>query len=145
MTHLRGELARVALRTDPAPVSMQPGRLFADPAHTKSPYDDAGYLYYFEGHLQAVRAGRWKLRVAKDAPKQQSTPLDKPELYDLDQDPAESTNVAAEHPEVVARLMPLIERGRRVIGDGDRDGSEQRPPGVVDDPKPLTSAGARRD
>jgi arylsulfatase A-like enzyme len=112
--------------------------LFRDPANTKSPYDDAGYLYYFEGHLQAVRAGEWKLRVAKDGPKLSSTPLDKPELYNLDQDPGESKNVAAEHPEVIARLMPLIERGRRVIGDGDKDGSEQRQSGLVDDPKPLT-------
>lgn len=115
--------------------------LFGDPANTKSPYDDSGYLYYFEGHLQAVRAGQWKLRVAKDGPKLSSTPLDQPELYNLDQDPGESKNVAADHPDVIARLMPLIERGRRVIGDGDKDGTEQRKPGLVDDPKPLTKVG----
>jgi arylsulfatase A len=115
--------------------------LFRDPAATKSPYDDSGYLYYFEGYLQAVRSGPWKLRVAKDGPKLTGTPLEKPELYDLDHDPAESRNVAADHPDVVARLMPMIEKARREIGDGDKDGTEQRKPGLVDSPKPLTKAG----
>ncbi|HVJ85805.1 MAG TPA: sulfatase-like hydrolase/transferase [Caulifigura sp.] len=112
--------------------------LFVHPAETASPYDTDGYLYYFEGHLQAVRSGSWKLRVAKDAPKQQSIPLESPELYNLDQDPGEARNVAGQHPDVIARLMPMIEKARREIGDGSNDGTEQRKPGLVDDPKPLT-------
>ncbi len=115
--------------------------LFADPANAKSPYDDDGYLYYFEGHLQAVRSGPWKLRVAKDAPKQGSVALEKPELYNLDQDVGEVRNVADAHPDVIARLMPMIEKGRREIGDGDQDGTGQRTPGLVEDPKPLTTRG----
>jgi arylsulfatase A-like enzyme len=112
--------------------------LFANPSEVKSPYDDDGYLYYFEGHLQAVRSGPWKLRVAKDAPKQQSTPLEQPELYNLDQDPGEAKNIAAGHADVIARLMPMIEKARHEIGDGNKDGTEQRKPGLVDAPKPLT-------
>ncbi len=112
--------------------------LFADPAHMKSPYDDAGYLYYFEGHLQAVRSGPWKLRVAKDGPKQTSAALERPELYNLDVDPAEEDNLASAHPDVVQRLLAMIEKGRLEIGDGDRDGTGQRAPGIVTDPQPLT-------
>jgi arylsulfatase A-like enzyme len=112
--------------------------LFAHPAETASPYDSDGYLYYFEGHLQAVRSGPWKMRVAKDAPKQSSTPLEKPELYNLDQDVAEARDVAAAHPDVIARLMPMIEKARREIGDGEKDGTEQRKPGLVESPQPLT-------
>ncbi len=112
--------------------------LFADPAGAKSPYDDDGYLYYFEGYVQAVRSGPWKLRVAKDGPKQTSIPLEKPELYDLDADPGETKDIAAAHPDVIARLLPRIERARREIGHGAVDGTEQRPPGLVDSPKPLT-------
>ena len=114
------------------------GELFAHPAETPSPYDDDGYLYYFEGHLHAVRSGPWKMRVAKDGPKQTSVPLKRPELYNLDQDPGETTNVAAGHPEVIARLMPMIEKGRREIGDGEKDGTEQRAPGMVEEAKALT-------
>ena len=117
------------------------GDLFAHPAEAASPYDTDGYLYYFEGHLQAVRSGPWKLRVAKDAPKQQSFPLESPELYNLDQDPGEAKNVAGQHPDVIARLMPMIEKARREIGDGSKDGTEQRQPGLVADPKPLTQRG----
>ena len=106
--------------------------------NVESPYDSDGYLYYFEGHLQAVRSGPWKLRVAKDGPQQSSIPLAEPELYNLDTDPAESTSVAAKHPEVVRHLMAMIERGRIEIGDGDKDGAAQRPPGIVEDPRPLT-------
>jgi arylsulfatase A-like enzyme len=115
--------------------------LFHDPVSTTSPYDHAGYLYYFEGYLQAVRSGPWKLRVAKDGPKLTGTPFENPELYNLDQDPGEAKNVAADHPDIIARLMPLIEKARREIGDGDKDGTEQRKPGLVDSPKPLTTTG----
>jgi uncharacterized sulfatase len=44
----------------------------------------------------AVRAGDWKLLCEYDG--------SKPELYELAEDRAESANVAAQHPEIVARL-----------------------------------------
>ncbi|QDT52332.1 Arylsulfatase [Caulifigura coniformis] len=111
--------------------------LLNDPS-ARSPYDESGYLYYFEGYVQAVRSGAWKLRVAKDGPKQTSVELDRPELYNLDQDPGESTNVADQNPEIIARLLPMIEKARHEIGHGDKDGTEQRKPGLVDNPTPLT-------
>jgi len=59
------------------------------------------YLYWDYGHqretyMQALRWGDWKgLRVGAEAPL---------ELYDVVKDPGERNNVAAEHPDVVAKI-----------------------------------------
>ncbi len=74
--------------------------------------------YYFQGQsLQAVRSGRWKLAVAPQpegmgskAAAGDDTSLERPRLYDLEVDLGETTNVAADHPDVVARLRGLAER-----------------------------------
>jgi len=113
--------------------------LLVRPDQAVSPYDTAGYFYYYEGHLQAVRCGPWKLRVASDGPRLRSTPLPKPELYNLDADIGEKTDIAAGHPEVVARLLKLIEHCRADIGDGELEGRHQRPAGYYPDAQPLTA------
>lgn len=64
--------------------------------------------FYWEFHegafKQAVRMGRWKaVRTKKDAPI---------ELYDLEQDLPETTDVAKEHPDVVARASALFNEAR---------------------------------
>ena len=87
-------------------------------------------LYYFKGgFLEAVREGRWKFRetAAEGSGRTRATTIDGfiertleerrsftaaevfgdaaiAELYDLDVDPSEQWNVAAEHPEIVDRL-----------------------------------------
>ena len=45
----------------------------------------------------------------------------------------ETTDVAAQHPEVVKRLQALAEAARENLGDGltKRDGKNARPPGRV--------------
>ena len=70
---------------------------------SKSPHDAYFYL------TDAVRQGKWKLHVkARSTVKGQ--PVGKlPALYDLSTDIAETINVAAEHPEVVARLKKLLD------------------------------------
>lgn len=56
-------------------------------------------FYYFAGNnLQGVREANWKLRHSEEGP----------ELFDLEIDPGERFNVAAEYPEVVARLDSLM-------------------------------------
>ena len=64
------------------------------------------YLYwefYEQGSAQAVRAGRWKgVRMPMRTGAM--------ELYDLEVDPGEIRNVAAEHPDVVRRLEEYMER-----------------------------------
>lgn len=64
------------------------------------------YLYweFHENPMQAVREGRWKAIRTYNADK--TTRI---ELYDLDADPAEKHDVAAAHPDVVARLAALMD------------------------------------
>ncbi len=98
------------------------------------------YHYYFRTHLQAVRQGRWKLHLPRPenppwlkpfSPNRHIAPADdigfeNPLLYDLDADIGETTNVAAMHPDVVARLLHVAEAARTDIGDYDRIGKNQR-------------------
>jgi arylsulfatase A-like enzyme len=56
---------------------------------------------------RAIRAGKWKLLT------QQDKPSFKPELYDLENDPAESTNLAAQHPDIIARLTDRLSQATR--------------------------------
>jgi arylsulfatase A-like enzyme len=65
------------------------------------------YLYweYHQGKQQAVRMGPWKgVRFGGT-----QEPL---ELYNLDADPGETRNVAAEHPEVVAKITTIMQDAR---------------------------------
>jgi arylsulfatase A-like enzyme len=57
------------------------------------------------GFTQAIRMGDWKaVRLKK-----RSNPI---ELYDLRSDPGEKSNMAADHPDVVARMKSLFETAR---------------------------------
>ncbi|MFK7849846.1 MAG: sulfatase [Akkermansiaceae bacterium] len=66
--------------------------------------------YYFREELQAVRQGPWKLRLP--GIKALSTAMgnidpgtQEAELYNLENDIGETTNLADKHPEIVARLL----------------------------------------
>ena len=58
-----------------------------------------------EAYGFAIREGQWKYILPR---KRRKKNLGR--LYDLTADPSEESNVAAEHPEVVARLRGLLER-----------------------------------
>ncbi len=95
--------------------------------------------YYFQGQaLQAVRSGRWKLAVAPQADGMGqgkatvAASLDEPRLYDLEADLGETTDVAAAHPDVVARLRGLAERMAAELC-GPR-ATSVRPAGAVEQP-----------
>jgi arylsulfatase A-like enzyme len=90
-------------------------------------------LFYFKQHLECVRSGRWKLRLAET----RNQDFAGPQLYDLAADVAESSNVIDAHPDVVDRLMRIAQAARAELGDGDRSGAGQRPAGQVDDPVTL--------
>ena len=65
------------------------------------------YLYweFFEGGFQqAIRLGNWK------AVRVQSEPVI--ELYDLESDVEEQHDVAARHPEIVAKAADILKRAR---------------------------------
>jgi arylsulfatase A-like enzyme len=100
-------------------------------------------FYWRSNNLDAVRSGPWKLSVHREIygkdPQAKQYPGAKSEgieLYNLDQDIAETTNVADQHPDVVNRLKPMIDAMEKEIGK-DKTGTEFRPPGRVKNPKPL--------
>jgi arylsulfatase A-like enzyme len=108
----------------------------------KSPHE--AFYFYWNQDLQAIRSGRWKLHfphsyitladeaAGKDGQpssyKQAKTPL---ALFDLQDDPGESKNLADQHPEIVRRLEQLAEKARDDLGDAatKRVGKGIRPSG----------------
>jgi arylsulfatase A-like enzyme len=121
--------------------------LMAGEAGAESPHE--AFWCYWNSELQAVRDRRWKLHFphtyssmasrpgGRDGvPRQAEDARIGQALYDLKNDVGETTDVAAEHPNVVARLMKHAEAARAALGDSltGRQGSEIRPPGEVDKP-----------
>jgi arylsulfatase A-like enzyme len=91
------------------------------------------YYYYCYTDLEAVRDARWKLVLPRKAKPnwmgwwaRMIDEVKTVELYDLDKDIGETTNVAAQHPEVVDRFMKEIERVRVELGDAGTIGSGAR-------------------
>lgn len=69
----------------------------------------APFFYFRNDVLEAVRDGRWKLRLSKPQPGADASERALvAELYDLEVDPAETWNRAAEVPEVTNRLERLL-------------------------------------
>ena len=95
--------------------------------------------YYFSGYdLQAVRQGRWKLALAPQSEgmgKQAAKTAPGLRLYDLDAEIGEQTDVAARHPEVVAKLKALADKMSAEIGG--RAPVARRPAGEVKAAKTL--------
>lgn len=60
------------------------------------------YYFYRGANLEAVRSGKWKYRLPRGK--------GKAELYDLDQNISETTNIAAQHPQMVERLQAGAEK-----------------------------------
>ncbi len=105
----------------------------------KSRYDEVGFFYYHMGQLQAVRSGPWKLYLPLEKKRvslRGDTATSPAALFDVRNDLGETNEASAQHPDVVARLLALAEKAREDLGDGDREGRNQRPAGRVDDPKP---------
>lgn len=100
------------------------------------------FYYYFRNDFNAVRDDRWKLFVERAGGSRADVKRDPVlELYDLRSDIGETSNVADQHPDVVQRLMQLVEEARTSIGDAaqQRAGSDVRPAGKVDNPQTLTT------
>ncbi|MDA3962322.1 MAG: sulfatase [Planctomycetota bacterium] len=94
------------------------------------------FAYFFQSDLDAIRDQRFKLHIGRA--NRDVKPWGREaicELYDLKADPGETSNVAAEHPEVVARLQAAAAELNAKLGP---DGSERRPVGMASQPCPLT-------
>ena len=65
---------------------------------------------YWEFHenngRQAVRMGKWK-GIKLNVSINDNSPI---ELYDLEKDPYEKNNIAAQHPDIVSKIAILIQR-----------------------------------
>ena len=74
-------------------------------------------FYYLKDQLYAVRKGSFKAHLithtgySKDAPEKHDPPL----LFQLENDPGERFNVAAEHPQVIADILREVEELRKSI------------------------------
>ncbi|EEF57355.1 sulfatase family protein [Pedosphaera parvula] len=100
--------------------------------------------YYFAGTaLQAVRSGPWKLAIVpqyegmgkfSENAVEGGKPF-APRLYNLDEDIGEKTDVVAEHPDEMKRLLGYVEAMEADLGVSKKNGPGVRPPGRV--AKPL--------
>lgn len=100
--------------------------LLADPRRATSPHD--ALLFYWGNELHAVRSGRWKLHAphpyqslaaagADGTPGKYVRKQIPESLFDLEQDPGETTDVSEKHREVVNALRNVVLRAREDLGD----------------------------
>lgn len=112
--------------------------LLSGEPNAKSPHD--ALIFYWGKELQAVRSGDWKLHFphryrhvvapgAGGTPGTQTSEQIGLSLFNLRDDISESKDLAAEYPEVVARLSGLAEKTRQELGDSRLKitGTENRP------------------
>jgi arylsulfatase len=96
-----------------------------------SPRED--YFYYSGCLLTGVRVDQWKLVL----PRPENPPgtgwwgrmieaVEEVQLFDLDADPGETTNLADQHPDIVTKLTKRIASARAELGDMDVVGSGAR-------------------
>lgn len=75
-----------------------------------SPHRTAGFFYYRNNQIEAVRLGTWKLRTTAAKPKKNAPPdASTVELFDLEADVSEANNLAQSHPEMVEKLQALAD------------------------------------
>jgi arylsulfatase len=94
-----------------------------------------------QASLQAVREGEWKYYLKPQrfrlANSERNLQVPAGALFDLSTDPGETSDVASDHPKVVARLKSLAERTIRELGDQDRAGADVRKAAYVDHALPI--------
>ncbi len=103
------ELAGVKPPADIDGISFLPELLGPQQAGREQPQHQ--FLYWEFGRQTAVRSEHWKaIQTKKDAPWQ---------LYDLSQDIGESTDVAQDQPEVLARLKAFAKVSHQAVQPGE--------------------------
>ena len=90
----------------PAPAGVEIDGLDLSPLlFSRTALPERPFFYYVREHVQAARIGDWKLHYRVPAA---AAPETAPLLYHLGRDPGERRNVAAQHPDVVARFQELL-------------------------------------
>jgi len=103
--------------------------LMAGLSRVTSPHD--AFYYYNVWKLEAVRSGKWKLHLphryfgfkegsTNGYPGESEWKRIDLALFDLEQDPGETHDVAPDHPEVVKKLLLLAESMREDLGDAEK-------------------------
>jgi arylsulfatase A-like enzyme len=147
------ELAEVAAAAAPA----LDGRSLAPLLDGRALEPDRPFYYFKAGFLEAVRDGKWKFRetALEGSGREHAAAIDTflqrtlserrsftaaevlggasvPELYDLDADPAERFNLAAEHPEIVERLRRRMTELAPTVAPGAAFDVENVDPAVAE-------------
>jgi arylsulfatase A len=75
------------------------------------------FCYYRGQRLYAARVGPWKAHFITQPAYGPEKPVihDVPELYQIEEDPSEVRNVAANHPEVIAMIRASVEKHRGTV------------------------------
>ena len=75
------------------------------------------YMYYRGTQIFAARLGQWKAHFVTQPAygPGKPEPHDPPLLFDLNLDPGETTNLAAQHPEVIAQITAAVARHRATV------------------------------
>jgi arylsulfatase A-like enzyme len=106
-----------------------------------SPYE--AFFYYRRRQLQAVRWGDWKYHLALEQTHPNWTSPDPTgkgraaKLVNLKTDLQETTDVSQQHPDVVTRIMELVEQATARLGNDDRQGSQQRKANTLASSSPM--------
>lgn len=109
---------------------------------------DRPFFYWHAGYLMAVRFGDWKLNLLGSFSEQERENIrkstynltefpEKMELYNLRMDPGERTDHADKQPELVQKLLKMVEEQRDELGQYDQYGPAVRRTRYVDNPKHL--------
>jgi arylsulfatase A len=128
--------------------------LMAGESGATSPQE--AYYFYWGNELQAIRSGPWKLHFphpyrtlngrpgGRDGmPARYEQAQIELALFNLESDSGEATNVASDHPDVVARLTALAEGARKDLGDGEIQGAGVRQAGKLAKSSPIPPAVGR--
>lgn len=87
----------------------------------QSPGHDRAFFYWNAEELRAIRMGPWKLHVVTNTTETQPATvmkLDTPALYQVEHDPSEKLDVAAGHPDIVQKLLNVMEAHKAQIQHG---------------------------
>jgi arylsulfatase A len=136
-------LAGATLPTDRIIDGKDIGPLMRGEPNAKSPH--VAYYFYWNRELQAVRSGKWKLHFPHKyghvkTPGKGGLPGEylpaqaiEKSLFDMEADPGETKNIAADHPDVLKWLEAYAEQAREDLGDSltRREGKNVRAPGAV--------------
>ncbi|MEN9447785.1 MAG: hypothetical protein RJA25_1075 [Bacteroidota bacterium] len=96
------EIIQAPMPTNTDGISLCPTLFQLSEKQTQHPY--LYWEFHENGGKQAIRMGKWKvIKLNVNSPYKSTI-----ELYDLDNDVAESNNLAEKHPEIVKQLLDLM-------------------------------------